>query len=326
LKRHYPPVFILSSERSGTNLLRKIINENQNVYYSPPPGHFLKHLYFKSYVFEKLENDIMFLKLINLCLDLVKIHFSPWDIILKSESIKKKYDEKYSKRSLLGLIDFLQINYAESKGRKSYLCKDNNLFDFVDSLLKFNSESKFIYLHRDPRDYVLSQIKRPLSSNNLIIHSRNWLSEQEKCLSHLSNLNNNQILKISYEEILDDENKIIRKILNFLEVNRQKNKIKSSFGTSNEWINLDKKIIRNNHGKYKSGLSKFQIRIVEKITSTVTKKLGYEMIFKNNNSLSYLDKIKVKINEKSYDLINKKNENDLWLETRNRLLKKIKSL
>lgn len=35
------PVFIIASERSGTNLLRKRLTESQSVYLGPSPAHFL---------------------------------------------------------------------------------------------------------------------------------------------------------------------------------------------------------------------------------------------------------------------------------------------
>ena len=40
------PIFILSSERSGTNLLRRRLSEWQKVAYGPAPLHLLKHLYY----------------------------------------------------------------------------------------------------------------------------------------------------------------------------------------------------------------------------------------------------------------------------------------
>ena len=67
------PVFLLGSERSGTNLLRKRLTESQDIYFGPAPAHFLKHLYYRQYYYGELSKDINFLKMI--CL-----HCSPYNI------------------------------------------------------------------------------------------------------------------------------------------------------------------------------------------------------------------------------------------------------
>jgi len=39
-----PPIFLLGVERSGTNLLRVILDNNSNIY-APSPLHFLSRMY-----------------------------------------------------------------------------------------------------------------------------------------------------------------------------------------------------------------------------------------------------------------------------------------
>ena len=71
------PIYIVASERSGTNLLRKLITNHQNVYYGGSPAHFLKHLFYKEPYYGALSVDENFLKLINDALSLTQYHFSP---------------------------------------------------------------------------------------------------------------------------------------------------------------------------------------------------------------------------------------------------------
>src|SRR5699024_9018031 len=54
------PIFLLASERSGTNLLRRRLTEAQSNVYGAAPLHLLKHLYFAEPYYGDLSDDANF--------------------------------------------------------------------------------------------------------------------------------------------------------------------------------------------------------------------------------------------------------------------------
>ncbi|WP_321470622.1 sulfotransferase [Halarcobacter sp.] len=277
------PLFLLASERSGTNLLRKIITQHQDVYFGPSPAHFLCILYYKEPYYGDLTIDDNFKMMIKDSLDLCYVHFSPWSIELDIENILQRYnDEKFPKRNSIFLSHLLMTIYARYQGYKTYFCKDNNLYDFVFEILHCIPNAKFIYLHRDPRDFSVSQYKRSLQTDSLIRISNLWAYEQVKCISAFSSLDSEDIIKVSYEDILKNSKNEIRRICKFLKVNfiEDEKEVEVFTGKSEEWSNLDKPIIKNNTKKYLKVFSKKQILIIESITEEQMKYLGYNLEYK----------------------------------------------
>lgn len=271
------PVFIIASERSGTNLLRKRITDAQSIYLGPSPAHFLKHLYFQEPYFGDLDIDDNFVDFIRIALGLCTIHFSPWEIDWTAENIIRNFGNH--KRNAIQLMHYMMTRYAREKGYVSYICKDNYLYEFAMDIANELPGAKFIYLYRDARDYVLSQIKRPGSFKSYVRLSRLWQYEQTRAISVATKLRQeNRCMYISYEGFIRDESKYLSDILSFLNVSSGQQGQYSEQTTENvqEWKNLDKPTNSTNSGKYRDELVPKKIRIIESICSVQMTQLGYK--------------------------------------------------
>src|SRR5690349_3847480 len=106
------PLFLIASERSGTNLLRKRLTASQSYYFGPSPAHFLKHLYYREPFYGNLAEDARFQSLVEDALALCFVHFSPWDIELDAAGVVADYGDR--KRDAVHLSDYLMTRYAVS--------------------------------------------------------------------------------------------------------------------------------------------------------------------------------------------------------------------
>ncbi|MCF8307724.1 MAG: sulfotransferase [Bacteroidales bacterium] len=276
------PIFLIASERSGTNLLRKKITEAQDYYFGPSPAHFYKHLFEATPFYGPLSNDNNFKTLISFALELCYNHFAPWDIKMTSEDVFKEYSDNYQKRNTILLGHFLMTKYAKFKGYQSYFCKDNYIYNFIFAILHEIPNAKFIYLYRDPRDYAVSQLNRSLHSNNIIKIAQIWKHEQIKALAARELLSKKQIHLISYEDFITDEPGTIHLILNFLNIEKASRKINVKFEdylNIEEWKNLSKPTMKSNYKKYLKELTKNQLKMVESICWYQMKKLNYTTEF-----------------------------------------------
>jgi len=322
-------VYLIGSERSGTNLLRKRITENQDYYFGPSPSHFLKHLFYSTPYYNDLYDDQNFIKLIDFALELCYNHFAPWEISLNSKSVLIEYSKVYNKRNVILLAHFLMKKYAKFKGYQSYFCKDNHLYDFIFHVLYELPETKFIYLYRDPRDFAVSQLKRKLQTNNIVKVAELWKKEQTKCLAEVSLLKPNQVYLISYEEFITNEDTKIDEILDFLKIKRFYKKNVENFNPKvEEWENISKPTIQNNYNKYLCQLSSFKIKVIESICWFPMNKLGYKTI---SDSRPKFNHIFIKFFNVTYLLIDKitqyyirKKPQYKWIVRRNKEISRYK--
>lgn len=272
-----PPVYIVSSERSGSNLLRKRLSEIQEVYAGPSPAHFLKHLFYREYTYGDLTDDSYFLKLIEDAVALTKVHFSGWETNHEPKVVLDRYRTSYPRRGIVQLADLLMRMNAEQTGYHSYVCKDNNVFDFAYPILRNLPDAKFIYLHRDPRDYTVSQLQRKLATNSVYSISKRWREEQNVCISLHSYLGKDRVFRVSYEELIGEEERTLGALCDFLAVERLAQRKSKTVMADNvqEWQNLNKETMRDNAGKWKRLLKPKQIMFVESVCWHPMRHLGY---------------------------------------------------
>jgi len=277
------PVFLLASERSGTNLLRRRISERQNTILGPSPLHFLKHLHYAEPYYGDLNKNDNFLRYIADGLGLAYHHFSPWDVRFEPADILDAYpDLVEGKRTSVGIMHTLYTLYAKSKGYSTYFCKDNNLFDFVSEIQSEIEGARFIYLHRDPRDVVLSQQKRPFQNHGIAYLSCLWRDEQIKCIKHANSLSKSgSLIKISYENLVRDESEILKQLSTFLRIKMSapNQEVFAEERTDiQEWANLNSPTIQDNFGKFKQKLSASVIRKIESVCWFQMHWLDYEPV------------------------------------------------
>lgn len=277
------PVFLLASERSGTNLLRRRLTESQDVIFGPAPLHFLKHMHYATPYYGNLKDNDNFFRFIQDGLGLAHHHFSPWGVDFQPSEIIEAYPTLVGgKRSSVGVMHAMYTLYAKSKGYSTYFCKDNHLFNFVNDIRLAIPGARFVYLHRDPRDVILSQKKRPSQNHGVAYLSRLWQDEQIKCILCMSALTKvDEFLKISYEDFVEDEDGILRRLAAFLGL-EMSGGLKGALGSErrdiHEWENLDSPTIQNNVGKFKHGLSVSAVRKIEGICWPQMCWLGYKPV------------------------------------------------
>ncbi len=273
------PVFLLASERSGTNLLRRRISAFQRDLCGPPPIHILKILYDVAPYYGDLSADDAFRALVGDGLRLCYEHFSPWDVRFEVRQIEQAHWDLFGKRrSVVALMHTLYTCYARAKGCGSYLCKDNNLFDYGPQILWDIPDAGFIYLYRDPRDCVASQLARPRQTSSSVRLAELWRDEQITSIAFVSQGKAGKLLRVSYEALVSDEERTLNRICEHFGLrSRETGSMPNAEEQTHvhEWKNLDRQTIRDNFGKYRTSLTERQVRTVEGIAWHQLKWLEY---------------------------------------------------
>jgi hypothetical protein len=286
------PVYLIASERSGTNLLRRRLTDCQDQYYGPAAVHFLKHLHYREPFYGDLDKDGAFSALIGDALELCQVHFAPWDMPMTVEQVLAEYGTR--KRNAVLLADFLMQRFAVSKGYASYFCKDNFLYEFALDIARDIPGASFIYLYRDPRDFALSQSKRPNVSRDVLEHARLWDYEQVKSIRATRTLAalGRRVMLLSYERLIREEGQVLDEVCQFLGVERTAaapavaDNVRDAV---HDWKNLGRATMTDNAGKFQAELGKGAIGRIEMVCAQTMSYLGYARVTDRSKPISHAE-------------------------------------
>lgn len=285
----------MSSERSGSNLLRTLLSNHSDIC-APPAPHLIV----------SFKNAIPYYGLLS-SKDNAKKLFEDMIVIvnhrLHNWRLKIEFEEMYHKYRPKEFFDFFNLFYNEKtflSNKKRFVCKENAIFNFAVEIIDYYKSAKFIYIYRDPRDYVNSWMNMPLGPNTPLDAASLWYHEQEKCNTLLETLDN-KVFSVKYENLLKNTHKIITDLLLFLsepveDACFQVQPKNQDLLFSEYWKNLNNEIMRTNYKKYIGSFNINTINMIETVTKDYMIKLGYE--FETNadweNSKNYMFKNKLK--------------------------------
>ena len=269
------PILIMSSERSGSNLLRTLLSNHSGLA-GPMAAQFLNlfgHRAAEYAPLDRRENQEAFVELL---LAVANHKIFAWDLDLDVSAFVAQEDPQ----DLMEAWDGLYRARAAKEGARRYVCKENRLFDHAESILQRFPEARILYLARDPRDYVLSWMRAPLLNHTPHQAACAWRDEQLACLAMERRLGD-QVLRVTYEALVQDPPGTMTRVLEFLgepvepacfQVQGDKNKAQewSSF-----WKNLTRPVQGQNFEKWRGQFRPRTLEMIETLCAEPMRALGY---------------------------------------------------
>ena len=281
-------LFILSNPRSGSSLLRLMLNRHAQVIVPPESG-FALWLYseFGSWQQEDCFKDRLkiFLKKLG-----ETRKFKTWDLPLDrlKLQIEKEQPANYG-----DLIAYVYQAYSPTKKDAIIVDKNNYYIHHLDTLAKLWPDAGFIHLIRDGRDVACSYLElkklksnspyKPDLSNSLPNIASEW---QENNLAIQSFVRNRMHVQVSFEDLVLKPRRTLEDLVAFIGVPfdadmfsffKQERKEFSEPKETLDWKMktqepLDKTRIR----RYIEGLTAEQRAVFEKNASLALKQFNYE--------------------------------------------------
>jgi hypothetical protein len=278
-------IFLLSSERSGSNLVRRILNRSAEIS-GPPPPHLL-HSFGQWWPMIDLNSDNRE-KISKHAISLLYDNLSPWEHEVKADQLRVHLDEHGW--DFERVCDYCYSEFARCENKQGYMVKDNFAFKYAfQTALRF-PDAKFIYLVRDPRDFALSYKKAPGGPKVAWVASKQWVSEQKACLQfHQAMPERCHIVR--YEDLVENSEPTVQNLFGFLgivynpEVLRPDKAANSEASASQYWENLSKPILSGNTKKYLQELGKTEIQSIENVCHPIMRLHGYTP--ENSNFTAY---------------------------------------
>ena len=275
----YSPVFIIGSGRSGTTLLRTILNNHPDIIIPPETFGFRNGL-IKFKCLQHLPWNILAERVINTYEG--GKEFFLWEINLNEVYEKAKILDN-NNRSLADLIHLIFHGYLNAKDPSAKIWGDKtplNTF-YLDWVYKTFPKAKFINMIRDGRDVVSSLIKAKLT--NVRNGCLRWNLAINNSQYFQSKIDSNQFLNIYYENLVTDPNRTVNSICNFLNIPFEEKLLKNSKNISSmhevkyyeHFKNLLNPINNNSIGNWEKYLSAIEQKLVNKLLAKNLKELGY---------------------------------------------------
>jgi len=272
------PLFIIGTERSGSNLLRLILNSHGAIFVPHPP-HVVRYFAPLERYYGDLSRDDRFELLVRDVVRLVRIHIHPWDTPLCEADVIRAARW----RSVFGVYAALHDLALAASGKERWGCKSTFMIDHADTVLSHYPRARFLHLVRDPRDVAASSKESVFNPFHPLLTARLWLAQQRTGAALAGRLGSETLLAVRYEDLLESPERTLERICAFLgepfspRMLRffETDEARRSASLSASWRNTATPIIRDNAGRFARSLSEDEIRTVERICGPLMRRYGY---------------------------------------------------
>lgn len=274
-------IFMIGTQRSGSNLLRLMMNQLSDVA-APHPPHILERMMPLVNKYGDLSVEANFDLMVDDVCRLIELNPEPWEgVILDRADIKKRCVE----RSLPAIFGATYDVMADVNHKNSWCCKSLANISYLDDLERcYGNDAMYLYLYRDGRDVALSFKKAVVGEKHIYNIAKEWGDTQRLALTSRNKIPNDRFYSMSYEELTSDAEKSTRGLCDFLKVEfspsmleAEKSKDAQSIAQkSGLWANVAKPLMKNNTNKFLKELTPEDIKIFELVAGDVLDILGYE--------------------------------------------------
>jgi hypothetical protein len=279
---HLKAIQFVGTQRSGSNLLRVMLNQLPEIS-APHPPHILKTFFPVLSLYGDLNVDDNFRQLVSDICEWVNRNPVPWEgILFSTEEVLRACKE----RNLVEIFRRVYELKAVQEGAQYWCCKSMESVYYTDEIESAGVHPYYIYIYRDGRDVALSFLKAIVGPKHIYHLARKWKLEQELSLKLKAAVPANRFIEVRYEELIAHPRVILKELCEKLGVNY--NEAMMDYFRSREsantaasgqmWKNVTMPILSNNHHKYLHELSMEQIRIFEGIAHDMLTALGYPLI------------------------------------------------
>uniref|UniRef100_A0A7S1CVT8 Protein kinase domain-containing protein n=1 Tax=Skeletonema marinoi TaxID=267567 RepID=A0A7S1CVT8_9STRA len=229
-----PVFFMIGSQRSGSNWLRTMLDQREDLV-GPHPPHVMREFMPLISKFGDLSQEENFNILVDHVCTFVERNQVPWNdkyglpitfcrqkvcdqAKASCERIKlQEQGDLDNELYLLSIFDSLMDFFADANGKELWMCKSMGMSAYHTSLLKFYGQRRlrYIYLVRDPRDVAMSFMNTPVGDKHYYAIVKKWAKLQEQAIAILESTPD-IIFNIKYEELLENKEDVISCIYDFI--------------------------------------------------------------------------------------------------------------
>ncbi len=334
---NFTAVQMIGTQRSGSNLLRLMLNQLDEVS-APHPPHILERFIPLLPAYGDLGLKANFIALATDVYRLIECNPVPW------EEMTTDPEEIAARCRSNSIAEIFRVIYeirAETQHARIWICKSMVNVQFAD-LLEQEIRPLYLHLFRDGRDVALSFMKAIVGEKHIYHIARQWRNEQEASLKLMEKLGSERVIQVRYETLLADPEAEVRRICRFIgtEYNSsamdyfRSEESKHTAHSGEMWKNVEKPVLKDNFNKFEREMAPEDILLFEQVAGDTLVKLGYPLKFPNIVKKEFTDdeiagfdsaneerKRQVRATISADDLLKRKGQEDLLKSIRGRMTK-----
>ena len=275
------PLQIIGTQRSGSNLLRLILNQSDEISAHHPP-HILTVFFPILHKYGNLELPGNFEKLVDDVCRLIEANPVKWGLPFD----RKEVVRRCSQYTLIEVFKVVYEMVAEKDGAKYWCCKSMANVTYFEDLEHGGVKPYYIHLIRDGRD-VATSFKKTLVGEKHPFHlARVWKENINKAQEVSKLVDEERYLTIQYETLVSEPMKIVGQLNTFLDLGLDASALdyfssdesKKTAAAGFMWSNLTKPILRNNTWKFMKEMTDDEISIFERVAGKELQEYGYRLV------------------------------------------------
>jgi hypothetical protein len=271
------PIFILGSQRSGTTLLRLMLNAHSQIAI-PEEGSFWMPL-LRDY--KKGKAKTINKAKLQRYIDYIESNpqFSLWNL---DATVLFEVLRKQATLTLRELMYETYSAFARANAKQIWGDKTPSFFRMIPVLIDLFPEARIIHLVRDGRDIYLSRRNQNPAMRNVSVQALEWVYKARKARQDLSIFEPSQVLELKYEDLVHSPIEKLQELCIFLSVPYEPEMLEY-WKTSNQFIGAHhsrlvfQPVSAESVSKWKKFLTKKEIRKFEFIAGSVLTYYGYEL-------------------------------------------------
>lgn len=272
------PILIIGTERSGSNLLRLILDVHSRIAIPHPP-HFMRYLAPVAWAYGDLADEgCRRLAARDVC-TLLRRHIFPWPHPIDEELVVAR-----SSPHLFGVVAAVYELHRIAEGKPRWGCKSTFMVDHVDDVLAEYPGARFVWLIRDPRDVAASAKRSVFGYCHPHLTARLWLAQQERAAAALSQYGPGTVYQLWYEDLVARPDEQIAKLCAWLGETPEPAMLRPHLAPqasqlasmSQSWRNTTRPISMDNVGAHRRRLTPTEVAYVERAAGPMMIRLGYQ--------------------------------------------------
>lgn len=289
-QNHMPPIFIIGTQRSGTTLLRLILNAHSTIAI-PEEARFLAPLLNKTYLTNGIQEEALKALVSYLA---ANAQYKLWNYDAQPYLAWLSNKDQISLREL---IDSMFMSFCHSEGKSTW--GDKSLFfRTIDILTELFPDARFIHIVRDGRDVFDSWRKMDASKNNAAVMALDWRYKLAKIEKSFGAMPIGNQFTLRYEDLLEAPEDSIREVCSFLGIAYEPGMLEFH-KTSHNYIGehhsnlIFNAINKSNSAKWRKNLTRLEALSFNLLAGPYLKKYQYEPA---QEKLGLLDSGKIALN------------------------------
>lgn len=285
--------FLVCSERSGSNLITKMVNAHPDIC-GPFPSHVFLTFLRNYYRYGDLSIDRNWMCLVEDIASYMGEKFAVWKTTLDVEKLL----ELNLRRTLADAARAFYEAEARHFGKSRLFVKENHAYRIADYLLSHFPEARFLIFVRDPRDMAATW--KELAQGGVITGATQWREDQEGAIHLHSKLRDiGRSMLVSFESLVGEAERTLRSVCDFLECAydpamldyREADLLRENSNLLESWRDLQGPLNPEEIGKYRRLLSEPERRYVEMTCAREMEVLGYERDFDSAEAIEELEEM-----------------------------------